>query len=152
MERSCIDCGLNGCTRVGGQRPPFCLGEGFDLQSETWLSERLADPEILRVVEAAAASAGRAYDEKLSRLDETIVFAHNIGARKIGIAACVSLAPEAREAARILRESGFEVVGVICKIGSVTNADLDLHAGRRPEAVLCTPFTRPSCSTTSIPT
>ena len=140
MEYSCVDCGLNGCRRPDGQHPAFCPATGFDLEHEQWLGERLADPENRRVVEAAAASAGTAFDNKLSRLEETILFAKGIGARKIGIAGCVSLASEVRNAGKALRAAGFEVVGAICKMGTITHADLDLHVGRKPDSVLCNPI------------
>ena len=140
MEYSCVDCGLNGCRRPDGRHPAFCPAAGFDLEHEPWLGERLADPENRRVVEAAASSAGTAFDNKLSRLDETVLFAKGIGARKIGIAACVSLASEARSAGKALRAEGFDVVGAICKMGTITHADLDLHVGRKPDAVLCNPI------------
>ena len=140
MEYSCVDCGLNGCRRPDGNHPAFCPASGFDLENETWLSERLADAENRRVVEAAAVSAGTAFDDKLSRLEETFLFAKGMGARKIGIAACVSLAPEARAAVKAFRAEGFDVVGAICKMGTITHADLDLHVGRKPESVLCNPI------------
>lgn len=140
MEYSCVDCGLNGCRRPDGQHPAFCPATGFDLEHEQWLGERLADPENRRVVEAAAASAGTAFDNKLSRLEETILFARGIGVRKIGIAGCVSLASEVRNAGKALRAAGFEVVGAICKMGTITHADLDLHVGRKPDSVLCNPI------------
>ena len=55
--------------------------------------------------------------------------------------ACISLAPEARATARILRTQGFEVVGAICKIGCITFGDLDVPPDERgPEAVLCNPL------------
>ena len=140
MEYSCVDCGLNGCRRPDGQHPPFCPANDFDLTSEVWLREQFSEAENRKVIEAAAVSAGRAFDDKLSRLEETFIFAHGIGAKKIGIAACVSLAAEARAAGKLFRAEGFQVVGAICKMGTVTHADLDLHVGRKPESVLCNPI------------
>ena len=140
MEHSCVDCGLNGCRKPDGPHPAFCPANGFDLENETWLQERLAEPENRCAIEAAAVSAGRAIDDKLSRLEETVVLAKGLGVKKIGVAACVSLAPEARAAAKALRAEGFDVVGAICKMGTITHADLDLHVGRKPESVLCNPI------------
>ncbi len=140
MEYSCIDCSLNGCRKPDGKHPKFCLANDFELESEAWLTERLADAENRRIIESAAASAGKASDNKLSRLEESIEFAKGLKVKKIGIAACACLAAEARAAAKVYRAHGFEVIGTICKIGTITHADLDLHVGRKPQSVLCNPI------------
>jgi len=102
---------------------------------------QLDDEQNRRIIEAAAFSAHVGHREKLSRLEETVAFARRYGARKIGIASCISLAAEARAAAKVFRAQGFLVTGAICKIGCVTFGDLDVAPDERgPNAVLCNPL------------
>ena len=90
---------------------------------------------------SAAHSAHIGFTQEIDRLQETILFAQGYGAKKIGIASCVSYAKEARYAAKVLRKAGFEVVGVICKIGSLTCAQTDVPLEeRKPETALCNPI------------
>jgi uncharacterized metal-binding protein len=53
------------------------------------------------------------------RARETIEFARRMRYRRLGLAYCIALAPEAEEYARRLRAEGFEVVSVLCKTGAV---------------------------------
>ena len=138
---SCIDCSINNCEERNAVHPKFCPTNSFDLADNPLLEEQLADEENRRMINAAAFSAHIGHREKTSHLEETIVFAKKFGARKIGIAACISLADEARAAAQVFRKQGFEVVGAICKIGCITFADLSVPPDERgPEAVLCNPL------------
>lgn len=143
MDRdlSCIDCALSGCERREKARPALCPTNEFELQNEQWLLERFDEEENRRVIEAASVSVHTAVDLKLSHMEEIVIFARELGAKKIGIASCISLASEARAAAKVLRSHGFEVMGAICKIGSITYGDLGIDVGRRgPGTVVCNPM------------
>ena len=138
---TCTDCALNGCEFVDGPRPSFCPSNEFVLEEQGWLQQRFAEPENRRIIEAAATSANEAFWGKLSHLEETLIFARELGARTIGIASCVSLATEARAAARVFEAHGFEVVGALCKIGGVTFGDLGIERERCTEKMaLCNPI------------
>lgn len=54
---------------------------------------------------------------RLTRVEEIMTFARKMGYRRIGIANCIGLQNEARIFARILRDNGFDVFSVICKVG-----------------------------------
>ena len=56
---------------------------------------------------------------RLSRVEETMLFAKKMGFHKLGIATCGGLIQESRMLARILRANGFEVYSVICKAGAI---------------------------------
>ena len=143
MERnlSCIDCALGGCEYSEKARPAFCPTDSFELQNEQWLVDCLNEEENRRIIEAASVSVHTASDLKLSHMEEIIVFARELGAQKIGIASCISLSAEARAAANVLRAHGFEVVGAICKIGSITYGDLGINVERRSSGtVVCNPI------------
>ena len=138
---TCADCVVNNCEGGEGPRPAFCPSSGFVLSEHPLLVERLADEQNRRIIESAAYSAHVGHREKLSHLEETVIFARGLGVEKIGIAACISLADEARAAAEVFRAQGFEVVGAICKAGCITFGELDVPPDERgPEAVLCNPL------------
>ncbi|MCD6306655.1 MAG: DUF1847 domain-containing protein [Deltaproteobacteria bacterium] len=52
------------------------------------------------------------------RVQEICEFAQKMGYRKLGIAFCTGLRPEAKALTRILDAQGFEVVSVVCKAGA----------------------------------
>jgi uncharacterized metal-binding protein len=51
------------------------------------------------------------------RIQETIEFAHKMGYRRLGIGFCIGLRHEAKIVSDILKEQGFEVASVRCKVG-----------------------------------
>ena len=53
------------------------------------------------------------------RVRETMEFCRRMGYHKLGLAFCGGLHQEARVLAKILRDNGFEVVSVVCKVGAV---------------------------------
>jgi uncharacterized metal-binding protein len=80
------------------------------------------DPEVLRLSREAARVEAEGY-KRWDRARETIEFARRMGYRRLGLAYCISLAPEAESYARRLRAEGFDVVSVLCKTGAVTKED-----------------------------
>lgn len=54
-----------------------------------------------------------------TRMEEIIAFAKKMGYIRLGLVFCVGLAREARIVSDLLERQGFELVSVICKIGSV---------------------------------
>ncbi|MHA1410484.1 MAG: DUF1847 domain-containing protein [Candidatus Odinarchaeia archaeon] len=63
---------------------------------------------------------------KWPRLKELIEFANKLDFKKIGIAFCIGLNEEAREITTILREYGFEVLPVVCKVGAIPKSKLGI--------------------------
>ena len=63
---------------------------------------------------------------KLTRVEETVLFAKKIGAKKVGIATCVGTIREARTFAKILRKNGLEVVGAACKVGNRDKTEIGI--------------------------
>ena len=141
-EFTCADCAMSACKKTDGSRPAFCPSTGFDLGDEQWLQDELADEETRRIFKASAVSAYEAYDLGLSRIEEIMLFAREMGAEKIGIAGCTSLAPVAHRAVEVFRENGFDVVAALCKVGALTNDDLGLDVPRRRgrTTVVCNPI------------
>jgi len=126
QERTCTSCAIQNCYRKEEKFPRFCLSERLEPDD---LAEVLDlyrdDPHVSKIALAAAEIEGK-YFGRLTRVEEIIAFAKAIGARKIGIAACVGLAAEARTFAGILEAKGLDSYGVVCKVGSVDKREIGI--------------------------
>lgn len=118
VRRTCIDCAVTSCNKEGQKYPDFCLTTSLDEDFKDNVLKCYEEEENKRTMIAAAEVEYEGYCQ-LTRVEEIIEFARKIGARKIGIATCAGLISESRTLAKILRIHGFEVFGVICKIGAI---------------------------------
>jgi uncharacterized metal-binding protein len=144
QKRTCMSCGATNCYRKEGKFPRFCLTERLDsVELAEVLDLYRDDSRVSKVARAAAEIEGR-YFGRLTRVEEIIAFAREIGAKKIGIAACVGLAAEARTFTRILEAKGLEGYGVICKVGSVDKGEIgipeELKVQPGSHEALCNPI------------
>lgn len=117
VERSCANCGVYACEGRGGEFPSFCMTTRTDEAVFAGTLELYREDEEVARVFAAAAEVEGEYYGSLTRVEEVMVFARKVGAKRIGIAACRGLADEARLFAKVLRAKGFEPIEVICKVG-----------------------------------
>ena len=116
---SCVDCGVFNCTRgEEGKYPSFCLTKNVSKETQDSAMEALTHDELDNLLAVASAEVEYESGGRWTRIEETIQFAHKIGAKKIGIATCMALMKESQTLAKILRINGFEVYGVVCKIGA----------------------------------
>lgn len=108
------------------------------LQDE--MQQRLKDPEVNRIMQVAAAIEADHY-MKMTRVEETLQFAHGLGVERIGVAFCLGLPNEARRFCEIAEEAGFEVSSVCCKVCGVDKGEVGLKKlwGRDVEAT-CNPL------------
>lgn len=122
---SCIDCATCNCNNHKTMYPEFCLTEDL---SEELLEEamQLYNDKTNKLVTCASAEVESEGYLKKTRVEEVMMFAEKIGAKKLGIATCVGLIREARTLAKILRANGFEVHGVACKVGSVPKSEVGI--------------------------
>lgn len=84
---------------------------------------------------------------KKTRLEELVIYARDMGMRKLGIAFCVGLSVEARIVSDFLAKEGFEVHSVCCKNCGIDKTELGvvkLHADKEKEAV-CNPIGQAMC-------
>ena len=84
---------------------------------------------------------------KKTRLEELILYAEEMGMRRLGIAFCVGLSSEARTVADIFTKQGFEVHSVCCKICGIDKTEVGvvrLHGEDGYEAV-CDPIGQAMC-------
>ena len=62
-----------------------------------------------------------------SRIQETCEFAHRMGYTRLGLAYCIGLAREAVLVVQILEAQGFDVVSVMCKVGSIPKEEIGIQ-------------------------
>ncbi|SHJ57852.1 Uncharacterized metal-binding protein [Desulfatibacillum alkenivorans DSM 16219] len=63
---------------------------------------------------------------KLTRVEETALFARLQGYKKLGVAFCVGLSEEAEKFANYLLNEGFEIATVCCMCGALSSDEVDL--------------------------
>ena len=99
-------------------------------------------PENNVLIQAASTTIRASIDNHWPRVREIVHFAREIGAKRIGIASCISFAPEAELLAQILRDEGFEAIDAMCRIGSISRMEAGLcdASDERAKAVACNPY------------
>jgi len=97
------------------------------------------DERLARLHRAASAIEARHYCKE-PRLREVVLFAKELGCRKVGLAFCIGLAPEAEIIAEILAQD-FEVVSGCCKLSGIAKRTLGLEQIDADEEteVMCNP-------------
>jgi len=105
--------------------PGFCPMTGFSGIIADTVTEYKNDPLRSKLALAAAQVEAEGY-LRWSRVEETVVFARKIGAKKIGIATCIGLLKESQLLAKVLEENELEPVSICCKTGAVDKAEIGL--------------------------
>jgi len=96
------------------------------------------DERIVKLHRAASAIEARHYCKE-PRIREVILFAKELGCRKVGLAFCVGLAEEARMVEEILAKH-FEVCSVCYKVSGIRKDKLVLEKTRPDnDEVMCNP-------------
>lgn len=139
------------CLRVDGHGPDFCPTINFSNVIEESLKE-YQRPEMREFARLASIQEGECYANRglkdahpfpiKPRVQETIEFAHKMDFRRLGIAFCGGLSSEAKILADILKDQGFEVASVQCKVGRTPKEFLGL---REEEKISIGKF-EPMCS------
>jgi uncharacterized metal-binding protein len=144
QQTTCLGCSVLNCFRHEGKFPQFCLTEKLDRGELAEVIDLYRSGSSDSKVALAAAEIEGKYYGKLTRVEEIVAFAKALGAKKIGIAACVGLSAEARTFARILDAKGLQGYGVICKVGSVDKSEIaipeDLKVQPGSHEALCNPI------------
>lgn len=100
----------------------------------------------LRSMKASGKIEAEHYMKK-TRLEEIMLYAREMGMRKLGIAFCVGLSSEARVVADIFSKEGFEVHSACCKICGIDKSELGvvkMHGDDGAEAI-CNPVGQAMC-------
>ena len=139
-KRSCVDCGLQSCGKEGDRYPEFCLTTELSEDEMAELRELYRDPQNQKVSTVSAAVEGDFYRE-YTRAEEVVAFAGRMGFKKIGIATCIGLIEESRVFAAILRNNGFEVFSVVCKVGEIEKTEIGACNEEWPTGpIMCNPI------------
>lgn len=141
LKRSCIDCAVKNCDTGDKSYPSFCpttaLEEDFVKETMKLYTD---NEENAKVTQTSALVEYENYC-KMTRIEEIAEFAKKMGYKKLGIATCVGLLEEARAAAAVFRNHGFEVFGAGCKIGAQEKTSVGIES--RCEGVgknMCNPI------------
>lgn len=113
---NCAFCKHHNCYTKGQN----CLGPAGENAAEMYTEEEV------KLMQAAAATESRNY-LKMTRLEESLFFVQQMGAKKIGIAFCIGLANEAKFCAQYFKNAGIEVESACCKNCAVDKDILDLE-------------------------
>lgn len=129
----CAKCKLKRCYVEGGN----CTRIAHEDIVETYK----ADPENVKIMEAAACTEARGYNQQ-TRLEETAEFCKTMGVKKIGIAFCIGLREEASFVHEYLSKF-FVVDSVCCKVCSLPKSELALEQ-IKPDTreAMCNPLTQ----------
>lgn len=85
---------------------------------------KLKEPETQKMAQDVA----RTWKDygKLTRVEETVLYARLQGHKKLGLAFCVGLAQEAELFTNLLINEGFEVASACCMCGALSSEDVAL--------------------------
>lgn len=124
----CVSCRHRDC--VNGKD---CLADA-DRQRKLYEVEGIA-----RLHRAASAIEARHYCRE-PRIREVMLFAHELGVQRLGLAFCVGLSEEAEVVADILGRE-FDVVSVCCKVCGIDKQSLGLEQidPQKPRETMCNP-------------
>jgi len=101
--------------------------------------DKYQEPDNLKISKAAARVEANNYLQA-TRLEETRLFAKEMGYTKLGIASCIGLIDEAQQMAQYLKKD-FEVYVVICKNGGLLKTNLNLEQiNDDSDEVMCNPI------------
>lgn len=138
-----IDLSKRACRSPGGLAPPFCPTRNHaDLQHDSF--QEYGKTLIRKLAKEAAIQEGEGYTNReqsylnlrpvKSRLEEIIEFSRRMNYQHLGLAFCVGLRSEAKVVAMLLKDKGFRVSSVICKVG---NIDKNLIGVQDDQKIVC---------------
>jgi uncharacterized metal-binding protein len=130
---SCTDCKSRACAKgEDGVYPDFCMTKELDEKLILETAQTMADESNIdgRIAHIAAEIEGDCYG-KLTRVEETVLFAKRLGAKKVGIASCLGLSNESAAFAKVLKANGIDYTGIICKVGSRDKSEMNLPEDKK---------------------
>lgn len=114
---SCANCGIFACRQGQPEKAPdHCPMHDHEALYKETMAEYQKD-EVNNIARHAAIVEAAGY-RLWTRLEEIIEFAWRAGFARLGLAFCVGLRREARQVAKILSDTGFQVESVACKTGA----------------------------------
>ena len=137
---------VRACTTPDGQGPAFCPTKNKKPVVER-ANREYENPSVREFARLATIQEGECYVDRhikpyvshpvKPRVQEICEFAEKMGYRRLGIAFCEGLFREALALTKILEAQGFEVVSVVCKVGTTPKESLGI---REEEKILIGEF------------
>lgn len=159
MEHNCSQCpllyGKRICKSQNGVTPKDCTTEQYgDIVNQA--NEIYKHDAIIRkFASEASIQEGSCYIKlkgsaftvpQKPRVIELIEFCKRMGYKKLGLAFCGGLINESQVFGKILLDNGFDVVSVICKVGSVDKSLIGLSdeekIAKSGHESMCNPITQ----------
>lgn len=112
------------CVQCNQKPVHKCYFEGHDCTGGVARTGEYENDEVRRMLTTASELEARYY-MRLTRLEEIIKYAQELGFKRLGLAFCVGLAREAEVVAGILAKN-FQVYSVCCKAGGINKDDLSV--------------------------
>lgn len=109
---NCLLCKNKSCRSTSS-----CGAESFDIPKRT---ERYHEESSQKIVQQAAKLVDGGKAGELSRIEEVIEFAKNMGYEKVGLAYCYGMESLAGKVMKLFRAFGVPVTGVCCTVGGVS--------------------------------
>lgn len=140
--RSCVDCGRKACQKSQEELyPDYCLTKNASKEQLSEIKDRyITEEENQKVMQETAVIQVDTYGS-ITRVEETLLFAKQMGYKKIGIATCTALLKESQTLARIFRNHGFHVYSACCKTGAISKEEIGIskeHITQGPN--ICNPI------------
>ena len=141
------------CLSETGKGPQACPTVTMEETIESAL-KRYDDPETAKFARAASIQEAECYLDRHSRpfkvipvktrVEEIAEFARRMGYQRLGLAFCGGVMQEASLLTDILKNNGFEVISVVCKVGRVAKERIGLTAEEKilkdQFEVMCNPI------------
>lgn len=123
-EIQCSYCPRKGCFHGDLSQAPQTCPTLTRAQVLLEAKKKLEEPENQRMAQDVA----RTWKDygKLTRVEETVLYAKLRGYKKVGLAFCVGLSQEAELFTNLLANEGLEVTSVCCMCGALRSEDIAL--------------------------
>ena len=137
LPPACADCGLTRkeriCMTPGGKASSGCPTV-TEILAVDEAKKIYINYEVKEFARQASIQEGQCYAESdkkryvmhptKPRIQEIYEFAKKMNYRRLGLIFCVGLAKEAKMVSDILSNQGFDVVSVVCKVGTVPKEEI----------------------------
>jgi len=130
----CAECQVKNCTKEIGKEGEFPKNCPSVLPEMEEILKKYGADELDYRLARESSILGPNHDE--GRVEKTIRFAKACGFHKIGLGFCITLRKEAAQLTKLLREEGFEVESLICKVGHVDRSLLEIDSCK----AMCNPI------------
>ena len=130
----CAACGVKNCIKKMGEEgeyPRSCPSTAPEMAEYRAMYDSPEDYHLARFSTLCSP------DHSECRVLKTIRFAKECGFHRLGLAFCTTLREDAREVDRLLREAGFQVESLICKVGHLDRSFLDVAPSSK---CMCNPI------------